>query len=361
MKIPPPTSYISSAGCACLWRHPDRTIILRRSRVRASSSGKSGGQRGQKKEFASHGQGLRSRVIDCTSSSSPKVGLAKTRGNAHFIAGTATFMSVMPAQRQLLVASHLPSTLRIPLRTALGEEHRIAEAVNWTDLADIVRHRPVDLIVADPSADGGINVDAVSQMMEQFPRTPVIVYTSMAPKAVGAMAELSRRGLKDVVLHRYDDSPERFHRVIERAAKKRPGQHVLAQMGDTVDRLPAPIAAALEQVFERPQAFDSASDIADTAKVTLSTLYRSLNSVGFRSPRRILIAARVLRAHTYMREPGYSVREVADKLGYSNPRILARHTYLTLGIKPRHLRHRMSDEAIVGRLVEWIYDTNAAD
>ena len=132
-------------------------------------------------------------------------------------------------------------------------------------------------------------------------------------------------------------------------------------MGDSVDRLPGPIAAALEQVFERPQAFDSAADIASTAKVTLSTLYRSLTGVGLRSPRRILIAARVLRAHAYMREPGHSVREVADKLGYSNPRILARHTYLTLGIKPRHLRRRMSDEAIVGRLVEWIYDTNATE
>jgi AraC-like DNA-binding protein len=61
-----------------------------------------------------------------------------------------------------------------------------------------------------------------------------------------------------------------------------------------------------------------------------------------------------------MREPGYSVREVAGKLGYSHPRILARHTYLALGVKPRQLRRRMSDEAVVGRLVEWIYDSNAA-
>jgi len=363
MIVTPPmdSCFRTSARCAVdRWIH-NRTITLRRSRIRTSSHGESSGQRGQEEQFAGHSQSLGSRVIDYASNSTPKVRLAKTRENAHFVAGTATFMSVMPVQRHLLVASHLPSTLRIPLRTALGAEHRIAEAVNWTDLADIVRHRPVDLVVADPSADGGVNVDAVSQMIEQFPRTPVIVYTALAPNSFGAMAELSRRGLKDVVLHRYDDSPERFHRTIEKAAKKRPGQHVLAHLGDIVDRLPSSIASTLEEVFERPQAFDSAADIASTAKVTLSTLYRSLTSVGFRSPKRILIAARVLRAHTYMREPGHSVREVADKLGYSNPRILARHTYITLGLKPRQLRRRISDEAIVGRLVEWIYDTNAAD
>ncbi len=269
------------------------------------------------------------------------------------------FMSVhMSVQRPLLVASHLPSTLRVPLRNALGEEHRIAEAVNWTD---IVRRRPVDLVVADPAADGGINVTAVSQMIEQFPRTPVIVYTILGPNSVGAMAVLSRRGLRDVVLNRYDDSPERFHRVIERAAKKKAGQQIMVHLEDSLELLSPKIGAAIEQVFEQPQTFDSAADIASTAGVTLSTLYRSLRGAGLRSPRRILVAARVLRAHAYMREPGYSVREVAGKLGYSHPRILARHTYLALGVQPRHLRRRMSDESVVGRLVEWIYDTNAAD
>ena len=269
-------------------------------------------------------------------------------------------MSAPPPQRPLLVASHLPSTLRVPLRNALGELHRVAEAVNWSDLADIVRRRPIDLMVVDPAADGDVNVNAVAQMIEQFPRTPVIVYTALGPNSIAAMADLSRRGLKDVVLHRYDDAPERFQRVIERVAKKQPGKHIMTDLSDTIDRLPPTIGTAIEQVFERPQAFDSAADIATTAEVTLSTLYRSLRSVGFRSPRRILIAARVLRAHTYMREPGYSVREVAGKLGYSHPRILARHTHLALGVKPRHLRRRMSDEAVVGRLVEWIYDSSAA-
>ena len=110
--------------------------------------------------------------------------------------------------RTLLVASHLPGALRVPLRSALGAKHRIAEAVNWSDLVDIVRRRPVDLVVADPAAEGGVNVTAVTYMMERFPRTPMLVYTALGASAVSAMSELARRGLQDVVLHRYDDSPE---------------------------------------------------------------------------------------------------------------------------------------------------------
>ena len=267
----------------------------------------------------------------------------------------------MSSIRPLLVAAHLPTHLRVPLRTALGQEHRITEAVDWADLSEIVRRRPIDLIVADPAAEGGVNVTAVSDMLENFPQTPVLVYTSLAHTTVGAMAELSRRGLKDIVLHRYDDSPERFHQVLERVAKKQVGQSVIANLGDAFDQLPSEIARTLEQMFERPQAFASVADVAATAGVTLSRLYRSLRDAGFREPRRLLVAARVLRAHTYMREPGHSVTEVAKKLGYSHPRILARHTYLALGVKPRYLRRRMSDVAGVGRLVEWIYDTDASD
>jgi AraC-like DNA-binding protein len=217
------------------------------------------------------------------------------------------------------------------------------------------------LVVADPAADGPMDVPAVTDMMLRFPRTPVLVYTALGPKTVNAMAELSRRGLKDVVLHRYDDSPKRFHLLLERVAKKQLSQYVVASLTATLEKIPHAIARAIEETFERPQAFNSAADLAVAAGVPLSKLYRTLRDVGLRSPRRIVISARVLRAHAYMREPGYGVRDVAAKLGYSHPRILARHTEQALGVKPRHLRRRISDDAVVGRLVEWMYDTNTSE
>jgi AraC-like DNA-binding protein len=260
------------------------------------------------------------------------------------------------SNRPLNVASHLSASLRVPLRIALGEGHRIAEATNWDDLADTLRRRPIDLVVADPAAEGPVDVKAVTDVMDRFPSTPVLVYTALTPSTVAAMAQLSRHGLRDVVLHRVDDTPERFQQVIERVARRLPPDRVLLGLAESMEKLPIAIARTLKQLFERPKAFQSGNDIAAHAGVSLSGLYRSLREVGIRSPKRLLIAARVLRAHTYMREPGHSIGEVATKLGYSHPRILAKHTDLVLGVKPRQLRRRMSDEAIVERLVEWIYD-----
>jgi len=249
----------------------------------------------------------------------------------------------------------------MPLRVALGEGHRLAEAFSWADLSDIVRRKPVDIIVADPAAEGEIDVTAVTEVMQTFPKTPLMVYTTLTPPAVAAMAQLSRHGLKDVVLHRVDDTPQRFQQAIERVAQRQPAEQAVAGLTAVLDQLPSEIARAIKQLFDRPKAFASTSDVAAAAGVSLSRLYRTLKEAGIQSPRRLLIAARVLRAHTYMREPGYSVREVSAKLGYTHPRILARHTNIALGVKPRHLRRRMSDEAIVGRLMEWIYESNATD
>lgn len=267
----------------------------------------------------------------------------------------------MSISRSLLIAAHVPATLRPPLRLALGEQHRIAEAADWSDLIDIVRRRPVDLVVADPAAEGTVDVTAVATIMERFPRTPVLIYTVLGPSAVSAMTELSRRGLRDVVLHRYDDTPKRFHQILERVARKQLSQYVVANLSGVLENLPEPIARSIEQMFDKPHIFTSTADIAVAAGVPLSRLYRSLRAAGIQSPRRLVVAARVLRAHAYMREPGHTVQDVAKKLGYSHPRILARHTLQALGVKPRHLRRRMSDDAVVGRLVDWMYASNTDD
>lgn len=267
----------------------------------------------------------------------------------------------MSPDAPLLVAAHLPSPLRVPLRIALGEGHRIVEAVNWDDLSAILRQRPVDLLIVDPAAEGGVDVEIISELMKQHPKTPLMVYTALTPTSVSALAELSKRGLRDVVLHRIDDTPERFQKVIERVARRQSSHQAVEGLTIAMEQLPDEIQQAIKQMFDRPKAFDSTTDVATMAGVTLSRFYRSLRRAGIRSPKRLLIAARVLRAHSYMREPGHSIREVSAKLGYSHPKVLARHTNQALGVKPRHLRRRMSDEVIVERLVDWIYDLNASD
>ncbi len=52
-------------------------------------------------------------------------------------------------------------------------------------------------------------------------------------------------------------------------------------------------------------------------RLHIFSVYRYLESVKLTSPKKLLIAAKMSRGLTHLRDPGHSVAEVATKLGYA--------------------------------------------
>ena len=63
------------------------------------------------------------------------------------------------------------------------------------------------------------------------------------------------------------------------------------------------------------------------------------------------MAARLVRAYHYTRDPGYLLGDVATKLGYSEPRIFAHHVKEATGLLPSVWRRRVKPENFVAQLV----------
>jgi AraC-like DNA-binding protein len=162
-----------------------------------------------------------------------------------------------------------------------------------------------------------------------------------------------------MIIHRFDDSPARFKEVLDRTPGYRLGGGVLDALADSLGDLPAPLARAVEQLFEKPHLFSGAVDLISMSGIPAPRLYRRLKAVRIPSPRRLFIAARVLRGYAYMRDPGYTVGDIATKLGYSDPRVFTRHTLVALSMRPTEVRKRLQDDELVRRLVEWIYAPDA--
>ena len=72
------------------------------------------------------------------------------------------------------------------------------------------------------------------------------------------------------------------------------------------------------------------------------------------SPKRLLIAAKVLRGFGYLRDPGYSVLDVSIKLGYKTARIFSHHWVSVFGLTPARARNRMTDDDAVALVLRWI-------
>jgi AraC-like DNA-binding protein len=253
----------------------------------------------------------------------------------------------------LSVAAFLPSRLLAHLKHVFADEPELLVASSWQELESFIRRKPVSVVILDPSADGTLNVGAVAGLLKRYPSLPLIGYVTLHAPAFKAIAQLGRLGLEDVVLHRFDDAPDRFLERIEQVQGNALTHRVIEELHDSLRQLPRRLTATIENMFDQPHRYASALDMAVDG-VPIVAIYRNLDAAGLGSPKRLLIAAKVLRGFGYLRDPGYSVLDVSFKLGYKTPRIFSHHWVSVFGITPARVRRRLTDEAAVEHVLRWI-------
>jgi AraC-like DNA-binding protein len=181
----------------------------------------------------------------------------------------------------------------------------------------------------------------------------LIGYVTLHAPAFKAIAQLGRLGLEDVVLHRFDDAPDRFLERIEQVQGNSLTHRVIEELHESLRQLPRQLYAKIENMFDQPHRYSSALDLAGDG-VAIVGIYRNLDATGLGSPKRLLIAAKVLRGFGYLRDPGYSVLDVSIKLGYKTARIFSHHWVSVFGVTPARVRRRLTDEAAVEHVLRWI-------
>ena len=252
------------------------------------------------------------------------------------------------------VAAFLPSILLAHLRVVLGTEHTVYPVEGWDELEFLVRRSSVDVAVVDPSADGLVRVFEIRSLVERYPTLPMVLYTSLSPHTLKALVELAKHGAQQVVLHRFDDAPAKFLSVLERQPGSTLSSLILEQLSEPIAALPGALARAVERMFKRPGQFFGVPDLASAAQMPRRTVYRYFEAAGLASPRLMVTGARVLRAYSYMREPGHSLMDVASKLGYSQQQ-LRRSMVELVGETPVRVRAAVDAERFVGMLARHLY------
>jgi AraC-like DNA-binding protein len=213
----------------------------------------------------------------------------------------------------------------------------------------------VDVAVLDPGADGVVRVEHLIEVVRRYPSLPVVIYTVLTPQSLRAVVELSNHGLQQVVLHRFDDEPRRFLETLEQQPGVSLSEALLDRLLQPLAKLPTALVRAVERMYRRPSGFADASDLAREAGMPRRTLYRVLETAGFAHPSVVVRGARLLRAYSYLRDPGHLVDDVATKLGYSNQQRFAKHVRETFGVTPLTLRRTVSPEECVSRLAAILY------
>lgn len=257
------------------------------------------------------------------------------------------------------VAAFLSPRLLTYVKQVFAEEPDLLVASTWDELDSFVRRKPVSVVILNPLADGIMNISAVATMLTNYPSLPLIAYISIDPTEFSAVAQLSRLGLEDVILHRFDDAPEKFRERVDRVQVNPLTQHVLGVLGPSLAQMPIPVANAVGDMFAQPHRYASALDLAIGAEVPIVRLYRNLHLANLGSPKKLLIAARLLRGYSYLRDPGYSVLDVSVKLGYRSTRIFAHHAVSVFGLTPSRVRSRLPEAEAIKIVLDWLRSTAA--
>ncbi len=90
------------------------------------------------------------------------------------------------------------------------------------------------------------------------------------------------------------------------------------------------------------------------AGLAIVSVYRNLDAAQLGSPKRLLIAAKVLRGFSYLRDPGYSVLDVSMKLSYKTARIFSQHWVSVFGVTPARVRNRLTDDEAIESVLRWL-------
>jgi AraC-like DNA-binding protein len=252
------------------------------------------------------------------------------------------------------VVAFLPRHLLAHLRVVLGSEHSLTPVASWSELQATVQHQATDVVVADPTATGTVQVEALEYLRRHYPSLPVIVYTLLAPTSIKAIVQLAKSGVEHVVLHRFDDEPRRFLELLESTPGYALGDRMLMELAGPLSCLPVTVVRAIDQLFRSPARFKNAQDLAAASGMNLRTLYRNLEPAGIFSARSLVVSARLLRAHAYLQDPGRSIKDVAAKTGYHSSWQLSQQMREMTGYTTEQARRELTGDAIVSLLAEQV-------
>src|SRR6059036_40053 len=240
----------------------------------------------------------------------------------------------------MLVLAAVPDVQFHKLRRAAGSRFNVAQVSTWDDVLTSIRGRPVELAVVDPLLSGQARSQEIERLRVLFPSLPLMLYTTLTPRTAGVLLALGQRGIQHAVFANYDDHPSRLREVLGQEEARSSSRQLLDQLGDALAPLPSELRWVLEEALRSPGEVQTVGQVAVRARV------------GLPSPRHFLSAARVLYAHRLLQDPGFTIEDVAKRLGYAQTKTLQLHARAYLGLTAGEMRLSLDSNEALARVVQ---------
>ncbi|NIQ53195.1 MAG: helix-turn-helix domain-containing protein [Gammaproteobacteria bacterium] len=185
-----------------------------------------------------------------------------------------------------------------------------------------------------------------------FPSLPLVVYTRLRPQTVPVFLRLGQTGIREVIVADHDDHPDRLIDLLLSAAARAVSRRLMREIEDVVRIWPGELRWAVETMIREPASLHTVQELADRARMDRRTCARWFTKAGLPPPSVMLMVFRIAYAHRLLQDPGYTIEDVATRLGYSKARPFAQHVKEVFGMTPGELRVSLTPEAAITKLRE---------
>ena len=214
------------------------------------------------------------------------------------------------------------------------------------------------MAVLDPALERDPRSHEIEQIHRMFPSLPLLLYTSLNPSALSVMLQIGRLGVRQVIVADHDDHPKRVADVLVEEAAHAVSRRLLGEIGDVLETMPSELQWAIQTVVRDPGAYHNVQDLATRARMDRRTCSRWFTKAHLPPPKVILTALRVVYAHRLLQDPGYTVEDVATRLGYQKPRSFAEHVKEVLGVPPADSRVSITVEEAIHMVRQRYFNGN---
>lgn len=219
---------------------------------------------------------------------------------------------------------------------------RVLRANSWdTTLTAILQH-PVEIAFVDPALEGAPRAQEIERLRVLFPSLAFLAYASLAPELAPVLLALGIAGVTRVVLANHDDHPDRLYEILSTEATNAVSRQLLRAFDDVLSGWPPALRVATESAIREPATVQSVQELARRAGMSRRTCVRWFAKAELPPPHETLTVLRVVYAHRLLQDPGYTVEDVANRLGYQQTRSFAQNVKEVLGMSPAELRVSLS-------------------
>jgi AraC-like DNA-binding protein len=252
----------------------------------------------------------------------------------------------------MLVLAAVPQTLNQRLGAAVSEPFKLVAVESWEDAVSTILREPVEIAVLDPALEGEPSTYEIERLRVLFPSLPAILYTKLSAGIAPTLLRLGHVGVRKIVVAWHDDHPRKFRDLLTAEAAQAVSQRLLGELADLLKACPRQLRWAIETMIQEPAEVLTVQALATRARMDRRTCLRWFARAQLPPPSTTLMVLRVVYAHRLLQDPGYTVEDVATKLGYQQTRSFAQSVKEVFGMTPGELRVSLSPDAALAMVRE---------